>query len=406
MNFIKRYIQTRFGKKRPRKRNEDAEKVSSIRKKRRKCRYKINFIFPVLAVVLLALFLITVYKNWCYRSYRVLSTSTQEDTQSTDYTQLGNYLLKYTSGSANLLDIDGNSMWSETYEMSDPVAEVCDSTAVIYDQKGNNMVIVGESGKIGSVSTDKPILKARVASQGVVAAILEDGDTTWVNFYSTKGEEIATAKTRVDSPGYPVDLSVSPDGLLIMVSYMYVEDSKTTSYVAFYNFGDTGQDQVDNIVSGYTYADTLVPQVQYLQTGLSVSFSDAGFVIYKGKQIPKVSKEVKADSEIISTFYDDEHVGMIYKSGDSSDQYTLVVYDTKGNLKVEENFDIEYTKIKISNDQIIMNNDSQIAIYNMNGHKKFSGTIKEGTIQDVFHVDGNRYQVVIDSGIETIKLKM
>ena len=69
----------------------------------------------------------------------------------------------------------------------------------------------------------------------------------------------------MDSPGYPVDLAVSPDGLLIMVTYLYVEDNKTTSYVAFYNFGNTGQGQMDNMVSGYTYEGTLVPQVAYMK---------------------------------------------------------------------------------------------------------------------------------------------
>ena len=70
-----------------------------------------------------------------------------------------------------------------------------------------------------------------------------------------------------------------------MVSYLYIEDNRTTSYVAFYNFDNTGQSQMDNMVSGYTYEGTVTPQVQYLAEGKSVAFRDNGFVIYTGKQI-------------------------------------------------------------------------------------------------------------------------
>lgn len=355
-------------------------------------------------VVMSALIIKTIVENWEYKKYKVTATVTQEDTLSTSYSQMGDYLLKYTSNGVALLGEDGKSLWSQTYTMTDPTVDVCDMTAVVYDVKGTEMMIVGRNGKIGSVSADMPILKARVAAQGVVAAVLEDGENTWVNFYSTTGEQIATGKTRVDSPGYPVDLAVSPDGMLIMVSYLYVENNKTTSYVAFYNFGNTGQNQMDNMVSGYTYKSVVVPQVQYLSEGKSVGFMDNGFVIYTGKQIPKVGCEVTVEKEIISTFFDESHVGMVFRSEDSEKKYTLVVYNTKGSLVFEENFNIEYTTIKISNDQILMNNDTQLCVFDLKGNQKFNNNLDEGKIHDVFKVGRNRYQVIVDGGIKTIKL--
>ena len=102
-------------------------------------------------------------------------------------------------------------------------------------------------------------MKARTASQGVVAAILEDGETTWINFTIRTAVRSPREKTSVDSPGYPVDLDVSENGLLIGVAYLTVADNQVSSYVAFYNFGNTGQNQMDNMVSGYTYDDVWRP---------------------------------------------------------------------------------------------------------------------------------------------------
>ena len=43
----------------------------------------------------------------------------------------------------------------------------------------------------------------------------------------------------IDDPGYPMDVAVSDNGVM-MVTFQYVDGSKTTSYVAFYNYGDVG----------------------------------------------------------------------------------------------------------------------------------------------------------------------
>lgn len=48
-----------------------------------------------------------------------------------------------------------------------------------------------------------------------------------------------------------MDVAVSDNGVM-MVTFQYVDGSKTTSYVAFYNYGDVGQNEDDRIVSGYT----------------------------------------------------------------------------------------------------------------------------------------------------------
>ncbi len=410
MGVLKNKLQKIFRRRKRKSREEnvpaDNNEMTAYKRRLTQHRKRLLIRIAVTAAVVIAAVLIvkTVAERWKYKDYKVLSSSTQEDTMSTSYAQLNGYLLKFTGDGASLLGESGKSLWNQSFEMTNPVADVCGSAAVVYDEKGTSMVMVNESGKLGEVNTQMPILKARVASQGVVAAVLEDGENTWINFYSTSGEEIATGKTRIDSPGYPVDLAVSPDGLLIMVSYLYIENNKTTSYVAFYNFGNTGQSQMDNMVSGYTYEGTVVPQVQYLEEGKSVAFRDNGFVIYTGKQIPKVDCEVTVDQEIVSTFYNEKYVGMVFQSDDEEKKYTLVLYNTNGKLVFEENFSIEYSTIKISGNQIIMNNDTQMCVFSMKGHEKFNGNLDEGKIHDVFKMDGNRYQVIVDSGIKTIKL--
>jgi len=352
----------------------------------------------------IALFAKNAIENNTYDSYKILNEIPEEDTAASKYVELGGNFLKYSGNDAILLDETGKTLWTQKLDMETPAVDVHDSIAVIYAKRGSKMVVLGKDGKIGEFNTDKPILKAKVTAKGMVAAVLEDGESTWINYYSVTGEQIMASKTSVDSPGYPIDIAISPSGMLLMVTYFQVEGGTTKSYVAFYNFGNAGQNQMDNMVSDYTYSGILVPQVEFLNDSLMVAFRDDGFTLYEGQQIPKEVKTIQIDEEIISTFHNEKYIGMVFRSDEKDKQYKLVLYDNKGRLKFEENFDAEYSTIKISNETILMYNEGQICIMSSKGVMKFNGSIEERTILNIFKMDMNRYQLVTNRGIKTIKL--
>lgn len=342
--------------------------------------------------------------NWTYSGYKVVTETVQEDTISTRYTEFGDNILKYGGDEVSLLDRQGNALWNEPQTIDNPSVDICGEYCVVYDKSGTVMTVFNMEGKAGSIQTGLPIVKARVASQGVVAAVLEDGETTWINVYDADGEEIVTGKTRVDSPGYPVDLSISDSGLLMAVSYLKVEDHKPASYVAFYNFGNTGQNQMDNMVSGYTYTDTLVPDVEYMGNSRAVAFRDNGFVIYQGRQIPEETVTVKAEDEILAAFCDDSYIGVVFRDTGGESAYRMEIYNSQGKLKCTTGVDVAFDHISISKDQVLLYNNNEFAVYSLKGTCRYQGAFQEGNIRSFFKVARNRYMVVLDGGIETIKL--
>ena len=190
-----------------------------------------------------------------------------------------------------------------------------------------------------------------------------------------------------------------------MISYLYVENGQTTSYVAFYNFGDEGQGEIDNIVAGFTYEGVVVPQVVYLEGGVSAAFRDDGFSIYEGSSVPREKTNKKIKTDIVSTFCNEKYVGLVFKSDGKDDKYTMTLYDLTGKEKFSRSFNMEYKNIRISDDMIIMNNDSQVSMYSLSGIEKFNGNMDEGVIKDIFKIGSNRYILVSENGIKTIKLK-
>ena len=207
----------------------------------------------------------------------------------------------------------------------------------------------------------------------------------------------------MDDPGFPLDMAVSDDGSILMVAYQFVDGGDTTSYVAFYNFSEVGQNEDDRIVSGYTYEGTVIPQVQFLSGGKMAAIRDNGFTLYSGKQIPKEKKSVEVENEIVSTFYDEDLIGLVFKNVDQDKLYNMDIYSSDGSFRFSKDFNTPYSSIKMSDGAILLYNSSQICVLNRKGKELFNSTI-DGTVRNFFKIGWNRYLLVLDNGVQMIKL--
>ncbi len=396
-NFIKKWV------RKARRRAARAARMENPKRRRQKRTIRFLIALTLLAVVGTGVYIYD--RNKVYDSYKLLATSTREENASTQYIEVDGDLFKYNSEGASLEDYRGTVYWTSPYEMQNPIVDVCGSTIVVADQGGTSMVIFNGDGEMGKVQTEKKIVKVCVSKQGAVAVILEGEDDTWINFYDPKGSLIAENQTRVDDPGYPLDIAVSEDGFLIMVAYQFIDGGETTSYVAYYNFGTAGKNQIDNIVSGYQYKGVVVPQTVYLDASTSVAFRDDGFSVYEGKQIPKESVNVAIDQEITSTFYDHDNIGIVYENSGKDQMYTMQVYDTKGKEKFRKDLSVSYTKIRMSEGVIVMSNDSQVSVLSTSGVQKFNGNIAEGAVEDFFKIGRNKYAIILERAVGILRLR-
>ena len=339
-----------------------------------------------------------------YRNFKILQSSEQEDIVSTKYVEMDGKILKYSPEEASLVNADMDTLWNSTYSMQNPVADVRGSRAVIADKDGTSLRIFDKNGLTGSADTSYSIIKARISSKGLVAAILDSGEDTWINFYASDGSLIAENQTKIDDPGYPMDVAISNDGVIMMVTFQFVQGGKTTSYVAFYNFGDVGQNEDDRIVSGYTYEGVVIPQIRYMSGTTSAAVREDGITLYQGKQIPKEITTIKVDKEIVSTFLDNDNIGLVFKNDLSDKMYTIQVYQSSGKMKFAKDFNIPYTTIRMSRKYILLFNSSQICVMDQRGDIRYAGNI-DGEVKDFFRIGFNKYLLVLDNGINVIRFK-
>ncbi|MCM1202288.1 MAG: DUF5711 family protein [Bacteroides fragilis] len=357
-----------------------------------------------LAAAAVALLLIQ-WKNKIYTESVTVSSIEMTKPQNGDLAAFSEYILTYSKDGASCMDGKGNAVWNETFEMQNPMVDICQNVAAIGDYNGRNIYVMNTGGLLGQITTNRPIRNFCVASNGVVAVVLDDSNLTFICLYDTKGKELVRIRTTMKDSGYPFSLSLSPNGTLLCVSYLFVDSGELKSSVAFYNFGEVGQNRTDNYVSGYDYLDVVVGYTRFLDEKTIFAVSDDRIMFFEGTQIPVHIGERLFNEDVQKIYYGKESVGLVFNSTDGSSRYRLDIYNKAGQLSLSIGFDMEYTDIVFAEGQIVIYNESECQVYNMDGVEKYSGYFEKAVYALIPTSASYRYILVTADSIDTIELK-
>ena len=365
--------------------------------------YRTILVLILLAAVGTALYI--QWKNKIYTENTVVFSTQVHITQDSTLMPFSGYLLTYSKDGAGCMDIRGNAVWNQTFEMQNPIVDVCKNVVAIGDYNGRTIYVMNTSGVMGSITTSRPVRDFCVASNGVVAAVLDDTDATWIYLYDSQGKELVYFRTTMKDSGYPVNVSISPNGELVCVSYLFVDSGQMKSSVAFYNFGPVGKNNVNNYVSGYDYLNSVVPLTGFLDDRSMFAVSDDRVMFFSGAQKPlSVAEKLLAD-DVQGVYYGDESIGLIFNSTQSNSRFRLDVYHKSGELRQSIDFDLDFRDILFHDDQIIIYNESECRIYNSSGAEKYSGNFSKTVLLLIPQSSARRYMVVTPDSIDTIELK-
>ena len=388
------------------KRESDKPRIS-YREKIKSHKFTI-FYRMMLAIILIAAIGAATYIQWKNKVYTeslVVASAEIRITQGANPMPFDGYLLNYSKDGAGCMDTKGNAVWNQTFEMQNPIVDICQNVVAIGDYNGRTIYVMNTSGPMGSITTNRPIRNLCVASNGVVAVVLDDTDVTLIYLYDSQGNELVHFRTTMKESGYPVSVSISPSGELVCVSYLFVDSGQMKSSVAFYNFGAVGQNSTDNYVSGYDYLNTIVPFTRFLDNKSVFAVSDDRIMFYSGSQKPVSAAENLLNEDVQSIYYGGEYVGLVFNSTESSNRYRLDVYHKSGELAQQIEFDIEYSDILFHEDQIIIYNETECCIYNINGLEKYAGKFNKSVRTLIPLKTSYSYMMVTPDSIDTIELK-
>ena len=295
------------------------------------------------------------------------------------YRDFGDGVLKYTKDGATYLDAKGKVVWVQSYEMRSPVVSVNGDFVAIGDQQGNSIYICDKNGTQGQATTLLPILRVTVSAKGVVAALQEDSKASYIYLYKRDGSPLdIMVKSLLSGDGYPVDLSLSPNGTQLITSYMYLDQGVIKCKIVFYNFG-LGKNDPNRVVGIFfpkDLGDAMAGRVRFLDESHSVIFTDKGIQFFSTRveTSPELVSQIPIEENIRSITYAQDKVGIVTDNVEGGDPYKLRIYDREGSPVFEKTFNYQYTGFDIDGDLVLLYNDSSCKVYNMTGTEKYNGT--------------------------------
>jgi len=365
--------------------------------------YTILGIVAILAATFIVYF--TYEKTKVYSSLEVTESVVFNTVAGSKIANFQGNILVYSNDGANATDSKGNLLWNITFDMQNPMMDMCGKTVAFADYGGSMIYVRTSTGEGYEVDTDMPIRKISISDNGIVAAVLEDVGVTWIYVYDMNGKILVQSRTTMEKSGYPVAITLSPSGEVMGVSYYSMDIGDVKSSVAFYNFGEVGQNSIDNYVSGYNYKDSLVPSLHFLNNDYAFALSGSRLTVYEGAHKPLSIKEAFLTDDVVSVFHDDSHIALLYRNKETSGSYRLDLYSEKSDIIDSETFDFDYSGIAFGADQYTIYGNTDIYVMTYSGKTKIKTTYDKSIRMVIPTSSATKFIIVTDSSVDTVTLE-
>ena len=371
---------------------------------KKKQKIKLNRMQWTIIIGLLVMVGVLVYalvkNNRVSGSYEVVTSLSSGDDTSVYYQIMRKGMIRYSKDGMAMTDKSGNLIWTQTYEMTSPAIAVSDPYVAVGDIGANTIYIFNEYGQLGRINTDVPIQEIRISAQGVIAAVLSDSATNYINLYDKQGNVLGSIKASLQNTGYPLAIALSSDATRLLASYLCMDGSTVKTRVISYNFSDTQSKHVIDTLE----LEELYPKIEFLENNKAVMFGEKSFVLYN-TDTKEITAQQTFENEIASVFCSDQKIGFIFKASDENGQYYMEIYNKAGRKNSSVYFDFDYEGINVYDDEVILYNSQEMAVYQMNGRLKFTSTLNTSVTNIMASWESGMYWLVDDQSLREIHIK-
>ena len=369
-----------------------------------KRKLKMNRMQWTIAAGVLILAVVLVYalvkNNKVASSYEVVTSMSRGDDTSVYYCMMRKGMVKYSKDGVAMTNKSGTVLWNQTYEMASPTMTSAGDSVAVGDIGANTIYIFNEYGQLGRVSTDVPIQEIQISEQGVVAAVLSDTSSNYINLYDKQGNSLGSIKASLENTGYPLAIALSPDASKLAVSYLIVKSGSMQSRIVSYDFSDVEGDHLRDTQE----LEGLYPKAAFLDSRKVVLFGEKGFVLYQADS-KKIETQENFESEINSVFCTNQKLGFIFKNEDDNGKYRMEIYNKAGKKSSTYYFDLDYSGMTADDDEVILYNDEEMLIYQMGGRVRFRGTFNTAVTGVMPSWEDGLYWLIDDQSLREIRIR-
>lgn len=291
--------------------------------------------------------------------------------------------------------------------MTNPCINTCGTYLLVFDKKNSQVEVFNTSGHVTSITTAAPIIAGQIANQGTVAILLEEQGTSYIQLFDTKGTRLAAGEIHPENGGYPVSIAISDDATRVLLSVIKIEEGNISSDLIFYDFSNTGKESQDNIIASYTYLDTIIPEVDYVEKGKAIAISNNQIIVFNNNSDVSIDKEINIDTEMKTVFHNSSYIGYVgeEQTENGSLANMLTVYNYHGFKCMSKELEESYYTIEfLDSNEVLINDIGDISIYNLQGFKRFSYSFDENVYYVIPGTTSRRYYIIEETKTEEIHI--
>ena len=382
--------------------NENFQNAMFVRERKKK--YRIGLAIG-LAVVCICCFF--AYRYRTYYELKVVKSIAKDLTESFQSFAYKNGTICYSEDGISFLDEDGDEQWNRTYSFESPIASYCGDYIVVASKNGNEAVLLDDTGQMKKFSASYPIVDVEVAKQGVVALNLQGDNGNYIELYEAAKKKLVSIKVTSEQNGYPMDIDLSSDGETLAVSYLVVDGINTKSRIAFYNFGEEGEEKEDQLIGGFDFKDTVIPKIHFMGDSADAAIGDNKLILFKVGSSPSKKNEIPLNKTVKSVAVTDQHIGLVFDNQKKSaeDKYEARVYSKSGRKVMSKDFSSEYNKLLLNDGEMILAGNYHCSILNFAGHEMFQKDFKKRILNISPTGKSRRYLFSYEDSTELAKLQ-
>lgn len=340
-------------------------------------------ILGIVIIIATSIYFYYVYAR--FSGYEVKSNINLDNTQRTLYKKAFDELLCYNPDGASLTSFSGTDNWNISFEMQNPIVDLASDYAIIYDKRGSVVEVIDKDGEQCKISTSYPVSLATISDNGIIAVMMQQAEVAYINVYTFEGDVVAEGQIHCSSSGYPLSISLSPNGRQMAISTLHISEADVKSDIIFYNLSKDSGIQDSDKIAKFSYSNDIVPIVDFVGGNRLIAFGGDVVRIFNVSSQPSEGESIFFADEIKSVFHNEEYFGVIYMITDENGapQNELAVYSISGKIIYYKAIPNTYNKCEFnSKNEVVILNEKELFIYTSKGVNRLECEL-DGEIQEI-----------------------
>ncbi len=251
----------------------------------------------------------------------------------TDYQVFDGHVLSCSKNGVKAYSLNGSADWETTMSnlstqmlsFGNPVLRTGKDHCLVYDKGGKDLLKFQHRSVSSLISTDQPILFAKLFDNGYIAVVTEDsGSKEQVGIYDKNGQQIFIWHSGEENI---LDAALSSNGQTLVISALDTGDGKLMNHLMFFNLSQPEP------YAGASKENVLMTNLKFYHGNKNiVAISDTGVLHFNQKGDTIHSYDFGGRELSAFQYLNGGEVALVFNSN-YENKYRIVIVDEQGREK-------------------------------------------------------------------------